>query len=215
MRDGVPWAARTTVFGVISGSAVEYRWGEAKDAGSDGVATWTVTIPYRIDSQIVPCNRWTFYAYILDPNTGDLVGKSATVDADIGYQTRITIAAPEQVATGQEFPVTAKLEYKDANGVWQPLAGQTLTFSCAGQSKTGTTDSVGSASTSFIIESAGTYTLVVAFAGTSTAAMIRVLGFEAEMPADIMTYLSYALSIAPVVVVGGVIACTEVAKVMR
>jgi hypothetical protein len=129
-------------------------------SGVGGSGTWV--IPQSYAGQTV-----TFMA-----QDTLLMATSNTVSGTVLYPTKITISAPSTVYPNQPFTVSGVLQYQDAYGNWNPLAGATVTVKGSwGGSATATTNSSGQYSVQLTAPSSpGTYTVTASFAGSSSAA---------------------------------------------
>jgi hypothetical protein len=173
------------------------------------MAGFGYTIPWTIDTHTLPCSSISFYAQ--EKSTGT---KSATVSGSVAYPTRISISAPDTVAPGQSFTVSGKLEYQSSSAAWSGLAGRTVSIYYDGTKAADvTTASDGTYSKAVSIPTPGTYTLKAQFAGEGLAA-ISIMGITVGIPEGV-GFVPYTLAALPILLVGTVIAYSEVAKVKR
>jgi hypothetical protein len=182
-KDGSPY----------SGVTVRFRWftgTTSKDIGdvvtdTNGVATITWTIPWKIDTTTVPCTTSTVYAYEL------VSGAYASVSGQVAYNTRLSISAPDTVPAGSYFTISGKLEYESASGVWSGLAGKTVSlYYNSTKIADLTTASDGSYSkTDVTITTPRTYTLKASFAGAGFTAAFLGLTVSPETKAALQVTL--------------------------
>jgi hypothetical protein len=178
--------------------------------GSDGYAKTSFTIPFQINTSVIPCGTVRFRAYDLEANI-----LTDPIDGKVAYPTRISISAPDTVPTGQSFTVSGKLEFQDVDGAWKGLANRTVTIYYNGTSLGSTTTGPdGSYSKSVSISTGGTYTLKAVYAGEGfgLAPAISILGITVEVPEFLWIPGALALAAAPLIAVGGVLAYSELSK---
>jgi hypothetical protein len=178
--------------------------------GSDGYAKTSFTIPFKIDTSVIPCGLVRFRAYDIEANV-----QTDPIDGKVAYPTRITISAPDQVNAGQSFTISGKLEFQDVDGAWKGLANRTVALYYNGTSLgTATTGSDGSYSKSVSIPTSGTYTLKAVYAGEGfgLAPAESILGITVGVPEFLWTAGALALAAAPLIAVGGILAYSELSK---
>jgi hypothetical protein len=186
--NSTPLSGRTLRFAFIeSPSGKSVTIGE-KTTGTDGKASITYTIPWTVDSEVVPCGDAAFR--VLDVATGTV---SPLRSGKVAYPTQLTISAPGTWQAGQNFLVSGYLKYQSSPGVWTGLGGKTVSL-YLDTTKLGdvTTASDGYYERVCNIGTPGTYTLKAAYAGEGfTAAAAAFLGLTVSPQTK--SALSFAL----------------------
>ena len=170
--------------------------------GSDGKATISWSVGWYVAGVKLPCGRYS--ARVIDLYYGV---SSDTFTIAVAYLTRIENPRTDKsmYAPGETVYVYADLKYLDADGSWKPLANQALTFSLrnsAGNiiaSKTGTTDSNGTAMASFTAPSTtGSYSFLIEYGGygLGAPALVSLHGVQVSVSEPI----TVAVSMAPLIV---------------
>lgn len=160
--------------------------------GSDGYATASYTIPWTIDTSVIPCGVIRFRAYDLEANV-----LTSPIDGQVAYPTRITISAPTSVPVNQAFTISGKLEYQSTPTAWSPLSGRTVSV-YYDNTKIGdvTTDANGNYSINATITTAGTYTLKAVYAGQVIQSLaLTVLATAAQNAVTFMPLITGILSV--------------------
>jgi uncharacterized protein YfaS (alpha-2-macroglobulin family) len=181
--------------------------------GSDGKATISWSVGWYVAGVKLPCGRYS--ARVIDLYYGV---SSDTFTIAVAYPTRIENPRTDKsvYAPGSTIYVYADLKYLDADGSWKPLANQTLTFrlrDSAGniiESKTGTTDSNGTAMASFTAPSAsGSYSFLIEYMGYGLGlpAFVSLAGVQVSVPEAI----AVAVSMVPLIVSSIVLVATMAA----
>jgi hypothetical protein len=157
--------------------------------GSDGYAKTNYTIPFKIDTSVVPCGVLRFRAYDMEANV-----LTDPIDGKVAYPTRISISAPDSVTGNYAFDITGKLEFQDVDAAWKGLANRTVSLYYNGTKIADvTTGADGSyAKYAVTISTPGTYTLKAVYAGEGfTAAAAAFLGLTVSPQTK--SALSFAL----------------------
>jgi len=125
---------------------------------------------------------------------------SQEVQVAVAYPTRLTLSAPDAVASGQPFTVSGKLEYEKTSGNWVGLAGATVKiYADSTLLASPTTGSDGGFSASVTLTQSKTIKAV--FEGLN---LPSALAFYASAESQDIYAILGALS--PLLAVGGVIA---------
>jgi len=204
-RDTTPWAGALVLFDVLIylPPTVAYRIGQAT-TGTDGKATLTFTIPWKADTNVLPCHTIGFRAIENSTLTSSPIKTGACA-----FPTRISITAPDRVVPGASFTISGKLEYESNSGVWSPLAGRTVSLYYNTTKITDvTTGSDGSYSASASIPSSGTYMLKASYAGEGFALASALAQIKLAVPESVKPLITPLAAI----LVGGIVAIASTRK---
>jgi hypothetical protein len=189
VQDSTPRVGKTIQFIITDQDTGEWAVLTQATTGSDGYAEAQAAIPWTVGSSVIPCGN--IYLRAKDVEAGVF---SPAKPGAVAYPTRISISAPDQVAPGQAFTVSGKLEYQSSPTAWAGLAGRTVSLYYNGNKIADvTTASDGSYSKSTSIPTTGTYTLKASYAGEGFAAAAAFLGLTVSP--ETKSALSFALPI--------------------
>jgi hypothetical protein len=187
LTDSSPWAGRTVNFRIYYDANVITIG--SKTTGSDGKATLSYTIPWKIGTVTIPCKTVYFDCVEYETSTA-----SSPISGKVAFPTRISISAPDSVIVNQYFTISGMLEYQSDSGVWSGLGGKTVSLFYNGTKIADvTTGSDGSYSKSTAISSPGTYTLKASYGGEGFALAVSVISITVSP--EVETALMAALPI--------------------
>lgn len=192
--DGAPYPSVIVAFYAGPEGGIWHQIGTST-TDSNGIATLTWTIPWKMNTDIFPSHILYFIAGSQGAWSDPLMGVCA-------YPTRISISAPDRVAPGQKFTISGKLEYESEPDVWSPLAGRTISlFYNTTKIADVTTGADGSYSAEASIPESGTYTLKASYAGEhehpAFAPALAEIGLEVtEVPKPLIASLAVTVLVA-------------------
>jgi hypothetical protein len=196
VQDSTPRVGKKIQFTIMDMDTGEWAVLVEATTGSDGYAQASAAIPWTVGSSVIPCGNIYLRAYDVEAGV-----YSPAKPGAVAYPTRISISAPDQVAPGQTFTISGKLEYQSSPTAWAGLAARTVSLYYNGNKIADvTTASDGSYSKSASIPTSGTYTLKASYAGEGFAAAAAFLGLTVSP--ETKAALSFALPL----ITGGIVA---------